>query len=199
MEEEELTYIIRGCVFEVFRGLGAGFLEQVYQRALIHELSAANLKVESQKKIAVRYKGIVVGEYVADILVEERVLLELKAVAQFLPVHEAQLLNYLKATGIKVGLLINFTYPKAQINVYNPRSAVIRKDEYRDTLVKRGATLGANSTIVCGVTIGEHAFVAAGAVVNRDVKPFALMAGVPAYQIGWISRHGERLDLSLQG
>ena len=84
-------------------------------------------------------------------------------------------------------------------NVYNPRSAVVRKDEYRDTLVKRGATLGANSTIVCGVTIGEHAFVAAGAVVNRDVKPFALMAGVPAYQIGWISRHGERLDLPLQG
>jgi UDP-2-acetamido-3-amino-2,3-dideoxy-glucuronate N-acetyltransferase len=84
-------------------------------------------------------------------------------------------------------------------NVYNPRSAVVRKDEYRDTVVKRGATLGANCTVVCGVTIGEHAFVAAGAVVNRDVKPFALMAGVPARQIGWMSRHGERLELPLNG
>ncbi|GIZ51287.1 acyltransferase [Noviherbaspirillum aridicola] len=84
-------------------------------------------------------------------------------------------------------------------NVYNPRSAVSRKDEYRDTLVKRGATLGANSTIVCGTTIGEYAFVAAGAVVNRDVKPYALMAGVPARQIGWMSQFGERLDLPLEG
>ncbi|MDF2446252.1 MAG: serine acetyltransferase [Moraxellaceae bacterium] len=84
-------------------------------------------------------------------------------------------------------------------NVYNPRSAVSRKDEYRDTLVKRGATLGANSTIVCGVTVGEYAFVGAGAVVNRDVKPFALMAGVPARQIGWMSRFGERLPLPLKG
>jgi UDP-2-acetamido-3-amino-2,3-dideoxy-glucuronate N-acetyltransferase len=84
-------------------------------------------------------------------------------------------------------------------NVYNPRSAVSRKNEYRDTLVKRGATLGANCTIVCGVTIGEYAFVAAGAVVNRDVKSFALMAGVPARQIGWMSRHGERLALPLTG
>jgi len=84
-------------------------------------------------------------------------------------------------------------------NVYNPRSAVNRKDEYRDTLVQRGATIGANSTIVCGTTIGAHAFIAAGAVVNRDVKPFALMAGVPARQIGWISEHGERLHLPLRG
>jgi UDP-2-acetamido-3-amino-2,3-dideoxy-glucuronate N-acetyltransferase len=84
-------------------------------------------------------------------------------------------------------------------NVYNPRSAVTRKDEYRLTRVKRGATLGANSTIVCGVTVGEFAFIAAGAVVNRDVKPFALMAGVPARQIGWMSEHGERLDLPLEG
>lgn len=84
-------------------------------------------------------------------------------------------------------------------NVYNPRSAVTRKDEYRDTTVRRGATLGANCTIVCGVTINEHAFVAAGAVVNRDVKAFALVAGVPARQIGWMSRHGERLDLPITG
>ena len=84
-------------------------------------------------------------------------------------------------------------------NVYNPRSAVTRKDEYRVTRVKKGATLGANSTIVCGVTVGEFAFVAAGAVINRDVKPYALMAGVPARQIGWMSEHGERLDLPLEG
>ena len=84
-------------------------------------------------------------------------------------------------------------------NVYNPRSAISRKDEYRDTLVKRGATLGANCTIVCGRTIGEHAFVGAGAVVNRDVPDFALMVGVPARQVGWMSRYGERLDLPLTG
>ena len=84
-------------------------------------------------------------------------------------------------------------------NVYNPRSFVERKDEYRDTLVRRGATLGANCTIVCGSTIGEYAFVAAGAVVNRDVRAYALVAGVPAKQIGWMSRHGERLELPLDG
>ena len=84
-------------------------------------------------------------------------------------------------------------------NVYNPRSAVSRKDEYRNTLVRRGVTLGANCTIVCGTTLGEYAFVAAGAVINRDVKPYALMAGVPARQIGWMSQHGERLDLPLTG
>jgi UDP-2-acetamido-3-amino-2,3-dideoxy-glucuronate N-acetyltransferase len=84
-------------------------------------------------------------------------------------------------------------------NVYNPRSAVVRKDQYRRTLVKRGATLGANCTIVCGSIVGEHAFVAAGAVVNRDVKAYALMAGVPARQIGWMSRHGERLALPMRG
>ena len=84
-------------------------------------------------------------------------------------------------------------------NVYNPRSAVSRKNEYRKTLVKRGATLGANSTIVCGATIGEFAFVGAGAVINRDVPPYALMVGVPARQIGWMSRFGERLALPLAG
>lgn len=84
-------------------------------------------------------------------------------------------------------------------NVYNPRSAVSRKDEYRDTLVRRGATLGANCTIVCGIEIGEYAFVGAGAVVNRDVPAFALMLGVPARQAGWMSRYGERLALPLEG
>lgn len=84
-------------------------------------------------------------------------------------------------------------------NVYNPRSLIERKDEYRDTLVKKGATLGANCTIVCGVTIGEYAFVGAGAVVNRSVPAYALMVGVPAKQIGWMSEHGEQLALPLTG
>lgn len=84
-------------------------------------------------------------------------------------------------------------------NVYNPRSGIERKAEYRDTLVKKGATLGANCTIVCGVTIGEYAFVGAGAVVNQNVKPYALVVGVPAKQIGWMSEYGEQLDLPVTG
>lgn len=84
-------------------------------------------------------------------------------------------------------------------NVYNPRSLIERKDEYRDTIVKKGATLGANCTIVCGVKIGEFAFVGAGAVVNKDVPAFALMVGVPAKQIGWMSEFGEQLDLPISG
>lgn len=84
-------------------------------------------------------------------------------------------------------------------NVYNPRSLIERKNEYRDTIIKKGATLGANCTIVCGVTVGEYAFIGAGAVINKDVPPYALMVGVPAKQIGWMSEYGERLDLPLQG
>lgn len=84
-------------------------------------------------------------------------------------------------------------------NVYNPRSAITRKDEYRDTLVKQGATLGANCTIVCGVTIGKYAFVGAGAVINKDVPDYALMVGVPARQIGWMSEYGEQLEIPLHG
>lgn len=84
-------------------------------------------------------------------------------------------------------------------NVYNPRSLIERKDQYRDTLVKKGATLGANCTIVCGVTIGEYAFVGAGAVINKDVPAYALMVGVPARQIGWMSEFGEQLQLNEQG
>jgi UDP-2-acetamido-3-amino-2,3-dideoxy-glucuronate N-acetyltransferase len=84
-------------------------------------------------------------------------------------------------------------------NVYNPRSLIERKDEYRDTLVQRGATLGANCTIVCGITVGEFAFIGAGAVVNKDVPAYALMVGVPARQIGWMSEFGEQLQLPLQG
>ena len=84
-------------------------------------------------------------------------------------------------------------------NVFNPRSAVVRKAEYRRTLVRQGATLGANCTIVCGVTIGRHAFVGAGAVVTHDVPDFALVVGVPSRHIGWMSRFGERLSLPLEG
>lgn len=84
-------------------------------------------------------------------------------------------------------------------NVYNPRSLIERKSEYRHTLVKKGATLGANCTIVCGTTIGEFAFVGAGAVINKDVKPYALMVGVPARQIGWMSEFGEQIPLPIEG
>ena len=84
-------------------------------------------------------------------------------------------------------------------NVYNPRSAVSRKNEYRDTFVGQGATLGANCTIVCGVKISRYAFIGAGAVVNKDVPDYALMVGVPARQIGWMSEYGEQLDLPLSG
>ena len=84
-------------------------------------------------------------------------------------------------------------------NVYNPRSLIERKNEYRDTLVRKGATLGANCTIICGVTIGEFAFVGAGAVVTRDVPAYALMVGVPATQVGWMSEFGEQLNLPLEG
>lgn len=84
-------------------------------------------------------------------------------------------------------------------NVYNPRALIERKNEYRDTRVKRGATLGANCTIVCGVTVGEFAFVGAGAVVTKDIAPYALIVGVPGRQIGWMSEYGEQLDLPVEG
>lgn len=101
--------------------------------------------------------------------------------------------NVILEEGVFCGPSMVFT------NVYNPRALIERKAEYRDTLVKRGATLGANCTIVCGVTIGEYAFIGAGTVVNKEVKPFALMVGVPAKQIGWMSAYGEKLDLPLYG
>jgi UDP-2-acetamido-3-amino-2,3-dideoxy-glucuronate N-acetyltransferase len=84
-------------------------------------------------------------------------------------------------------------------NVYNPRSLIERKNEYRNTLIKKGATLGANCTVVCGTTVGEYAFVGAGAVVNKDVKPYALMVGVPAKQIGWMSEYGDQIPLPVDG
>ena len=84
-------------------------------------------------------------------------------------------------------------------NVYNPRAAIPRKDEYRKTLVKKGVTIGANATVICGVTLGEFCFIGAGAVVNRDVKPYALMLGIPARQAGWMSQFGERMPLPISG
>ncbi len=115
MKINEITYQINGAVFEVNRVLGAGFLEKVYENALVIELHERGLKADSQVPLKVHYKGKVVGEYVVDIMVEDQVILELKSVDKLQKIHEAQLLNYLKATGMKVGLLINFKYPKADI------------------------------------------------------------------------------------
>ena len=101
--------------------------------------------------------------------------------------------NVILEEGVFCGPSMVFT------NVYNPRSLIERKDQYRNTLIKKGATLGANCTIVCGVTVGEYAFVGAGAVINKDVPAYALVVGVPAKQIGWMSEFGEQLDLPLSG
>jgi GxxExxY protein len=115
MDIDELTYQIRGAVFEENRVLGTGFLEKVYERALLLELSERALKAESQVPINVKYKNQNVGEYFADIVVEDQVILELKVFDSLQKIHEAQILNYLKATGYKIGFLINFTHPKAEI------------------------------------------------------------------------------------
>ena len=112
--EEDLSYQIRGAVFEVSRHLGHGFLEKVYERALICELRSQGLGVASQVSLVVRYKGKDIGWYYADMIVEDRILLELKSQARTKN-DEAQMLNYLKASSLRVGMLINFVYPKAQI------------------------------------------------------------------------------------
>lgn len=115
MDINELTYQINGAIFEVNRELGVGFLEKVYENALLVELMERGLKTEKQVPIKVKYKDKQVGEYYADIVVENQVILEVKAVNSLQKIHEAQLLNYLKATGYKIGLLVNFTHPKAEI------------------------------------------------------------------------------------
>lgn len=115
MELDELTYQINGAIYEVNRELGSVFLEKVYENALLKELALRRIRAESQVPLTVMYKGESVGEYCADIVVEGKIILELKAVEMLKSVHEAQILNYLKATGCKLGLLVNFTYPKAEI------------------------------------------------------------------------------------
>ena len=115
MDINELTYLINGTIFEVNRILGPGFLEKVYENALLMELKARGLKAEAQYPIKVKYKDQIVGEYFADLLVEDQVIIELKTVNRIEKIHEAQLLNYLKATGINVGLLVNFKSSKAEI------------------------------------------------------------------------------------
>lgn len=115
MDINDITYAINGAAFEVNRVLGSGFLEKVYENALLVELKERGLNAESQMPVKVFYKKKVVGEYIIDILVEKKVIVELKTVEKFDNVHEAQLLNYLKASGIQVGLLINFKHPKVEI------------------------------------------------------------------------------------
>lgn len=113
--EKDLVYAINACVFEVYRQLGHGFLEKVYENALVREFQAREIAVEAQVPFSVRYKGAIVGEYFADLVVAGRVIVEVKAIERLHPAHEAQILNYLKATGKKVGLLVNFNHPKATI------------------------------------------------------------------------------------
>ena len=112
---DRITKKIIGCIYMVSNTLGSGFLEKVYENALSIELIERGLKAENQVPIKVKYKGKEVGEYFADIIVENKVILEIKAIETLQRIHEAQLLNYLKATEYKIGLLVNFTYPKAQI------------------------------------------------------------------------------------
>ena len=115
MNINEITYKINGAIFEVNRILGPGFLEKVYENALLIEIRERGLKVENQVSINVKYKGNNVGQYIADLLVEEKVIVEIKTVEKLTNIHEAQLLNYLNATGIKIGLLVNFSHRKAEI------------------------------------------------------------------------------------
>jgi GxxExxY protein len=114
MKHEELTETIIGCAFEVINELGAGFLESVYEKALLLALQQKELSVASQHPIKVIFRGKCVGEFFADLFVDEKVMVELKAVKAIAPEHQAQIINYLKATGIEVGLLINFGNPKLE-------------------------------------------------------------------------------------
>ena len=124
MDLNELTYKINAAIFEVNRTLGPGFLEKVYENALMIELGNLGLRAQAQAPVNVHYKDTIVGAYFADILVEDTVVLELKTVDELSKIHEAQLLNYLKATGLKVGLLVNFKDKKAKI-----RRMVLDKSE----------------------------------------------------------------------
>jgi GxxExxY protein len=125
MEHEKLTEMIIGCAMKVHRALGPGFLESVYQKALAHELRKAGLTVECEKQIQVTYDCVVVGDFAADLLVEGVVMVENKAVQTLAPAHEVQLVNYLTATGIEIGLLLNFGAEKLEFKrkhrTYHPR------------------------------------------------------------------------------
>ena len=126
MEDQELTEKIIGCAMKVHSTLGPGFLESVYQKALAHELRKAGLQVECEQPIAVQYDGVPVGEFSADMLVEDRVMLELKANQALAPANEVQLVNYLTATGIEIGLLVNFGAErlefKRKTRTYRPKT-----------------------------------------------------------------------------
>ena len=115
LREEQISYVVQGCVFEVYRQLGCGFLEKVYEKALLAELELQGLRAEAQVPVTVQYKDVMVGEYFADIIVEDRVILELKAQQKLPQASRAQLLNYLKATGLHLGMLVNFAFPKASV------------------------------------------------------------------------------------
>ena len=118
---EGLTRTVIGSGFEVINELGAGFLESVYERAMLVALSEAGLNAKSQVAVGVCFRGRQVGEFFADLLVEDKVIVELKCAASILPIHEAQVINYLKATGINVGLILNFGNPKLQLRRYTRR------------------------------------------------------------------------------
>ena len=111
---EELTGKIISCAFEVQNNLGCGFLEKVYQNALLYELQIAGLKAEAQKPIKIVYKNRGIGTYIADFVIEDKVIVELKTVEFLTKIHKAQVLNYLKAAGFQVGLILNFARPKLE-------------------------------------------------------------------------------------
>lgn len=125
MELQQLTETIIGCAMKVHRILGPGFLESVYQKALTHELQKAGLRVECEKPIQVRYDGVVAGDFTADMFVEGVVMVENKAVQALAPAHEVQLVNYLAATGVEIGLLLNFGAERLEFKrkhrTYRPR------------------------------------------------------------------------------
>jgi GxxExxY protein len=129
MEHAELTEKIIGCAMKVHRTLGPGFLESVYQKALAHELAKAGLRVDCKRPLTVIYDGVVVGEFETDMLVEDRVLIENKAVVSLHAAHEVQLVNYLTATGIDIGLLLNFGASRLEFKrkhrVYKPKQTAL--------------------------------------------------------------------------
>ena len=138
MDINEITYEINGAIFEVNRILGPGFLEKVYENALMIELNKRGLDSKNQVPINVSYKNSIVGEYIADIIVEDKVIIEIKTVEKLAPIHKAQLLNYLKATGLHIGILVNFKNKKAEIDrfAYNLPETYDEKQSYLNSVNK---------------------------------------------------------------